>query len=547
VGAFILGWERLKNKLPLVTFYAAAALFVYTVLNNAWVADDAFISMRHAQNLVLGNGLTFNPGERVQGFTNPLWTLVLAGARVFTEDLLLFSFAAAGLIAIALVLLLRRYSTSLYAGAGVLLFMSISKAFVEYSSSGLENALAHLLICCFVLTACAKHSLPKLGSGSLRRYTLLSVLAGLVIVNRFDHALLVLPLWCFETVQLGWRKAWKPALIGFSPLIAWCVFAVVYYGFLFPNTYYAKLSAGFDSAWYWERGLHYLRNSLDWDPITLVMILSVTLWAWLARSKRESVLMLGAVLYVLYVVKIGGDFMSGRFFSTPFILALLVGAQLVVHQVKSAREAALGGMIPLLLVGFIVAPFNPVIRPLYNEKRPPIPNYEPAVATADEALYYCPMTCLMNKQFHESFWKRDRERAYVENLSPLEMPVVLTGGVGMVSYYNPQTRFVDVFALGDALLARLPHDFALQERDFRIGHIGRKVPAGYYATLATGKNEIASPCIRPLYDDLRAVIAGPLFTVERFAAWKRLTIDNRNYVDACRDPMGFMGYEHGWQ
>src|SRR5690242_17979411 len=38
---------------------------------------DAFISMRYARNLALGHGPVFNPGERVEGYTNFLWTLIL--------------------------------------------------------------------------------------------------------------------------------------------------------------------------------------------------------------------------------------------------------------------------------------------------------------------------------------------------------------------------------------------------------------------------------------------------------------------------------------
>jgi arabinofuranosyltransferase len=40
--------------------------------------DDAMISMRYARNLAEGNGLVFNPGERVQGFSNPLMTLCMS-------------------------------------------------------------------------------------------------------------------------------------------------------------------------------------------------------------------------------------------------------------------------------------------------------------------------------------------------------------------------------------------------------------------------------------------------------------------------------------
>jgi arabinofuranosyltransferase len=42
------------------------------------LSDDQMISMRYADNLASGNGLVWNPGERVEGFTNPLWTAYMA-------------------------------------------------------------------------------------------------------------------------------------------------------------------------------------------------------------------------------------------------------------------------------------------------------------------------------------------------------------------------------------------------------------------------------------------------------------------------------------
>ena len=52
---------------------------VLHILRYNFVSDDAFISLRYAANLLAGHGLVFNPGERVEGFTSPLWTLLLAG------------------------------------------------------------------------------------------------------------------------------------------------------------------------------------------------------------------------------------------------------------------------------------------------------------------------------------------------------------------------------------------------------------------------------------------------------------------------------------
>jgi len=64
--------------LPLIAVLAAA-YGLYHAIALAWLCDDAFISFRYAQNLVSGHGLVFNVGERVEGYTNFLWTLLIAG------------------------------------------------------------------------------------------------------------------------------------------------------------------------------------------------------------------------------------------------------------------------------------------------------------------------------------------------------------------------------------------------------------------------------------------------------------------------------------
>src|SRR5262245_35309826 len=52
--------------------FAARVLFWLT---QPLAAEDAYITFRYARNLALGNGLVYNPGEKVFGFTSPLWTL----------------------------------------------------------------------------------------------------------------------------------------------------------------------------------------------------------------------------------------------------------------------------------------------------------------------------------------------------------------------------------------------------------------------------------------------------------------------------------------
>ncbi len=65
---------------------AALALFLLELIRTAWVCDDAYITFRTVDNFVHGYGLRWNVDERVQGFTHPLWMLVVSLAYVVTRE-----------------------------------------------------------------------------------------------------------------------------------------------------------------------------------------------------------------------------------------------------------------------------------------------------------------------------------------------------------------------------------------------------------------------------------------------------------------------------
>ncbi|MCM2256713.1 MAG: hypothetical protein NDJ94_13710, partial [Vicinamibacteria bacterium] len=65
--------------------------------------DDAMVSMRYARNLVQGDGLVWNAGgERVEGFSNPLWVGLMALAHVAVPDRALTSLGIQGVAALLL-------------------------------------------------------------------------------------------------------------------------------------------------------------------------------------------------------------------------------------------------------------------------------------------------------------------------------------------------------------------------------------------------------------------------------------------------------------
>ncbi len=85
---------------------------------------------------------------------------------------------------------------------------------------------------------------------------------------------------------------------------------------------------------------------------------------------------------------------------------------------------------------------------------------------------------------------------------------VLQPTVGAVGYYlGPRRHVIDTLALGDPLLARLP-----AKPRWRVGHYERAVPEGYVESVATDSNRSSDPKVHALYDTIRVVTRGALFT-----------------------------------
>ena len=125
--------------------------FLLIILKNAWVCDDSYITFRVIDNFVNGYGLRWNIDERVQAFSNPLWLLIVTPFYFFTHEFYLTSIIISILFSVTAVVImsvkLRVNPSWLIAGISILI---CSNSFVDYSTSGLENALSYLLMIVFL-------------------------------------------------------------------------------------------------------------------------------------------------------------------------------------------------------------------------------------------------------------------------------------------------------------------------------------------------------------------------------------------------------------
>ena len=298
--------------------------FVVTLVASAWMSDDAYITLRTVDNLIKGYGLTWNMAERVQAFTHPLWMLLLSTFYAITREAYYTTvFICIALTIVTVLLLVFRIAAWRVTAILTVVSLTLSKSFIDFSTSGLENSLTHLIVVVWFVVYLS-------GSVSPKKLFLLSFITACVALNRLDAVLILLP--PFTLAVLDHRSVLRShkfkgialILIGFLPIILWELFSVLYYGFPFPNTYYAKLNTGIPQVDLVRSGIDYLFQSGRLDPLTPVLIgcaLAATIWD---RTKLNVAISLGIGLYLLYIVRIGGDFMSGRFLTTPYLCALII-------------------------------------------------------------------------------------------------------------------------------------------------------------------------------------------------------------------------------
>jgi len=317
------------------------------VLANTWshlyyhnVCDDSLISMQYAKNLALGNGLVFNIGERVEGYTNFLWIVVMAPLYRLCDylgiDFIFVAVQASILIAAIDLFLIYKVGRHLWHESILPLIVAIGICLVDnsYTVWAMQALESHLVIF---------WTLVALLVWKQRKQLWLGAALACLAMSRPDALLFVGVLIGNDFIELGvafWKrsrsKTYRRRVQRFATMLA--VFLVLYgsyffwrysyYGYLLPNTFYLKMSGLRWEAI--ERGLIHLKEFLSdrgWIPLVALFSLFWT------RNQVVRVVFLWTILHVLYVVYVGGDFYPGHRFFVVIIpsLGLLIGQ--AVHGV----------------------------------------------------------------------------------------------------------------------------------------------------------------------------------------------------------------------
>lgn len=452
-------WTRgLRASAPVVAALAIAALYAHHVARWNFLGDDAFISFRYARHLAEGHGLTWNPGERVEGYTNFLWVLLLAGGMGLGIDPETLSRGLGIASGSAVLVLVGWFAARRFGARTVLAFLppallASNRSFAAWSTGGLETMFFTLLVSAGLIAFLVERERNVTWSFAS------PLLLAAATLTRPDGALFVLPLGMLFLVDVArGTRSFRTALLWVAPYalivgvhLAW---RHAYHGFWVPNTFYAKVPG-----LRWERGLRYL--SLFHEDYGILWMLPLGVLALALRRDALPWVLSGTIaLQVVYLAAVGGDRFEFRLLVSvlpALYLWLADGAHLLAGIALRGRlgrwgPSAAACLLAALLLGMTHAGS---VRPEARAER-----FE--VASVEGVAFYGRHRARQGKLL----------RAWIRRgLLPRDV-ILATGGAGAVPYYTDWTT-VDYRGLNDIVVAHTPID--------RIGQVAheRRAPLAY--------------------------------------------------------------------
>lgn len=327
-------WPTLAAALPALVLLGLCLRYY-----GDFVSDDAFISFRYAEHLATGRGLEWNPGERVEGYTNFLWVVLMAALRVLQIPVpaaaRLLSWASAALTVLLIVALGRRASTrpswALLVLAPLPLLLSFSYQY--WTALRLETPFFAALLLLGVYLFLREDEQPA----GQRWPSALAYLA-LALTRPEGAAFIAVPglalLLRLRSLadlrqELRRRAVWLG--IYFGGFALYTLWRVLYFGDLFPNTYYAKVGGDTLLRMGWEYVLRFAPR-----PDVLLLLVAVLLLGGLAvRSVR--LIVAEVLLLALLVILEGGCWMREFRLLVPLIPLLVAALAVSLQRLVAER------------------------------------------------------------------------------------------------------------------------------------------------------------------------------------------------------------------
>ena len=488
-----------NNNTVYILLGAVCVIFIYLCFQTKFVQDDAYITFRYVENFVNGNGLVFNIGEKVEGYTNFLWLILLSsfsitGANIIDlSQYLSVGFGVMTLIVVYKISTMIRLkddtagkktktsgdeTTAKYLDLIPVILTAFVGAFQYWAISGMETtmfvALSFLGIYLYMRDDDKEgivYSYPVvLFLASLTRPDGMYVF-GIIILHKIIMA--------FKEDKSGAIKKLlsKDNLVTYAvyvvPMLLFMLFRLSYYGYPFPNTFYAK--TGF-SAVYLETGWGYF-----WDFASAYLLWGIAFIAPLILFKRKEIfsqvllIFMMYFLYTVYVISIGGDVLPlyRFFFFVGPLVFILFGKVLTVLYFNLKRSVTGGkptGAVALVLIATCVYAYY---------------NYTSQKEDVQRKMELENGLVAKMKISGEWFKSKAQEKGSTLNVAATT--------IGALSYYaGSQVNIIDMLGLTDEEVAHNPQPIpeisegfvGWKERNYNVDYIMSRDPD--YVYFSTG-------------------------------------------------------------
>lgn len=465
---------RSNKKLFIVSSaFAILISFIYSY-KLRWLGDDIFIGFRYVQNFLNGHGLVYNVGERVEGYTDFLWLILISLFTWLKIDpqftvLVLGILSSVGtLILFSIITYKITYPRNRFIVPFVTLALALNYDFNVWATSGLETSFYSFLLCAsFYIFFFSQLK-------GTRKYFVTGLILCFALLTRPDAALII----AFANVVLGVSMIQKRIklphfltsififnLANILIYLPYFIWKYNYYGFIFPNTYYVKLGYeslflnGFYYIWIYFI-IHFVSFLVFIFPAFLIyrMIKKTRTLNIITEIEKLNSGIVASLFFVFvyllfFVAKVGGDFMFAR-----FIIPVVPFLYLIIYYtiLKTVKESKLNIVFTVLLfLSFI----ETGIRFKYFEGYDEIDNPKITLnhGIADERDVYVNYAPLEN----EAKLGKAINRAF----KGLDAKLLIAGGQACFGYYADFPYCQEMHGLADTLIAHS----RIKSRG-RIGH-----------------------------------------------------------------------------
>ena len=456
---------------------AAIAILISIVYSYKlrWLGDDIFIGLRYVQNFLDGNGLVYNKGEKVEGFTDFLWIMLISffswmKCNPLTTVQTLGIVSAVGTLTIFSVIIYKISSRlAIFIIPFVTLALALNYDFNTWSTSGLEASFFSFLLSSSFYIYFFSAFLEK------KKLVLSGLFICLALLTRPDTLLILFVANGLIVLYHLINKNSIPKIISILFLfnlsiifiyIPYFIWRYNYYGFIFPNTYYDKLgneslfSKGFYYIWLYFKPHFISFLILFLPPFIFFPILKnkplLKLKEFLSDNWNAAYATCIAIVYSYllgFVAKVGGDFMYARFIIpiAPFIYFIIFYSIL-----KLSKPTYLNIIFVLLLCGsFVETKLRLAIFQALDKNGKEITTLNRDIA--DERYVYT------------SYFKIEEEiklgKAIHRAFEGMDAKLLIRGGQACMGYYANFPYVQEFHGLTDTLIAH-----SVIKTRGRIGH-----------------------------------------------------------------------------